>query len=339
MSRALVTGGAGFIGSHLAEALLRDGHQVRVLDNLSTGRLENLSAAREQVDLCIGDIRDLGTAARAVRGVEVVFHQAAVVSVSASVADPIHCEAVNVSGTLNLLLAARDAGVRRIIFASSCAVYGDPRTLPITESAVLEPLSPYGASKMAAELYLGLAGRLFGVEAVILRYFNVFGPRQDPSSPYAAVIPIFISRMLAGQPPILHGDGSQSRDFIYVDDVVRGNLLAAEAPALDGQVFNIASGRCHSLLELTTLLNDVLHTNLPPEYSFPRPGDIYHSWASVERAQAYLGFAAQVPFVEGLNRTASWHAEDHTPRANMCRANLDLAPTSLDANTGKGRMT
>ncbi len=260
MTVCLVTGGAGFIGSHLVEALLGRGHTVRVLDNFSTGDPANLAQVREQVRVFDGDITDLTTVQAAVQGVEVVFHQAALASVPRSVADPLATHHACVNGTLHVLLAARDAGVRRVVYAASSSAYGNSERLPKCESDPTLPLSPYAAAKLAGEQYCAAFSEVYGLETVRLRYFNVFGPRQSPDSPYAAVIPRFIEAMTAGRSPVIHGDGQQSRDFTFVADVVQANLLAAEAPGVSGQVYNIACGRRTSLLELVEHLNALLGT-------------------------------------------------------------------------------
>ncbi len=303
MKTVLVTGGAGFIGSHLVEALVERGERVRVLDNFSTGRRKNLAAVLSDIELLEGDLRDLATVRQAVDGVEVVFHHAAIPSVPASITNPAECEAVNVGGTLNLVMAGRDAGVRRVVYASSCAIYGDPDRLPVGEDFPPQPLSPYAVSKLTGEMYLALCQALYGIETVSLRYFNVFGPRQNPRSLYAAVVPIFIAAMSAGQSPTVYGDGEQTRDFIYVGDVVRANLLAAEAPGAAGAIVNIASGERHTVNELVQRLNALLGTQIEPAHAAPRPGDIVHSWAAVDRARSSLGFSAAVSFQEGLKHT------------------------------------
>lgn len=303
----LVTGGAGFIGSNIVEELLRRGERVRVLDNFSTGKRENLAAFQERIELVEGDLRDLSTVRRAVEGVDYVLHQAALPSVPRSVDDPLENDAVNVTGTLNLLVAARDAGVRRVVFASSCAVYGDEPTLPKREDMLPQPKSPYAVSKLAGEHYCRAFSEVYGLETVALRYFNVFGPRQDPASDYAAVIPLFITRMLRGQAPTIHGDGLQSRDFVYVADVVQANLLAATVPGVAGHVFNIAGGERYTLLDLIRVLNDVLGTDIVPVHDAPRPGDVRHSQADIGAAQQALGYRVVVDFAEGLRRTVEWY--------------------------------
>ena len=262
----LVTGGAGFIGSHLVDALLRDGKQVRVLDNLATGKIDNLRETLDAIDFIEGDVRDAAVVAGATRGVDVVLHQAALPSVPRSIQDPIATNDVNVNGTLNVLLAARDAGVKRVVVASSSSVYGNSPTLPKVETMPVEPLSPYAVSKLAQERYAQAFTEVYGLPTISLRYFNVFGPRQDPTSQYSAVIPKFISMMLQGKRPTIYGDGTQSRDFTYIDNVVRANLLAAEAPKSVNGYFNIACGERYSLLQLVETLNELLGTNLEPEF-------------------------------------------------------------------------
>ena len=305
----LVTGGAGFIGSHIVTELVARGEDVRVLDDFSTGRRENLAHVQGEFELIIGDLRDLDVVRRAVQGVEVVLHQAALPSVARSVREPLVTNEANVTGTLNLLVAARDAGVRRVVYASSSAVYGDSPTLPKIETMPSAPKSPYAVAKLAGELYAQVFVQLYGLETVSLRYFNVFGPRQDPTSQYSAVIPIFITAMLRGQRPPVEGDGLQSRDFTYVANVVHANLLAATTPAVSGEVFNIACGMRFNLLELISLINELLGTNLEPTFGPPRPGDVRHSQADIARARDRLGFQVLVDFREGLRRTVEWYRE------------------------------
>jgi UDP-glucose 4-epimerase len=302
MEACLVTGGAGFIGSHLVEALLARGRHVRVLDNFSTGDPANLAAVRDDVEVIDGDITDRTALTAALRGVAVVFHQAALASVPRSVADPAATHEACATGTLNVLLAARDAGVRRVVYAASSSAYGNSARLPKRESDSTAPLSPYAVAKLAGEHYCAAFSEVYGLETVRLRYFNVFGPRQSPDSPYAAVIPLFLREMLAGRSPRVHGDGEQSRDFTFVDDVVRANLLAAEAPGVSGRVYNIAGGRRVSLLQLVATLNALLGTDISPAHGPPRPGDVRHSQADISRAAADLGYGPRVSIEAGLRR-------------------------------------
>lgn len=303
--RVLVTGGAGFIGSHLVRALLARGDQVRVLDNYSTGRRENLAGLSGSLSVLEGDLRDPDAVDEAARGVEQIFHQAAMVSVPQSTHDPVACTAVNVQGSLNVFDAARRTGVTRVIAASSCAVYGDSDALPLAEDGEITSLSPYAASKRAMEVYAEMYARTFDLPVVSLRYFNVYGPGQNPASDYAAVIPIFIRRALEGRPLIVHGDGSQQRDFIYVGDVVRANLLAAAAPLEPGEVFNVCTGEATSLIDLVKSLSRELPGALETEFSEARAGDIYRSLGNPARAAELLGFNAQVSLAEGLHHTVS----------------------------------
>ena len=305
MALYLVTGGAGFIGSHIVEELARRGERVRVLDNFSTGRRANLQSEIEVIE---GDIRDRETARRAMAGVDYVLHQAAVASVQSSVADPPTTNEVNVTGTLNVLIAAREAGVKRMVYASSAAVYGNHPALPKREDMPTETLSPYAASKLAGEAYCRAFCEVYGLPTVALRYFNVFGPRQDPNSQYAAVIPKFITRMSQGKRPVIHGDGLQSRDFIYVANVAQANLLACQAQAAVGQVCNVASGKQINLLDLVGTLNQVMGIDLQPDFDAPAPGDVKHSVADVSRLRELTGWEEQVSFAEGLRRTVEWYA-------------------------------
>jgi UDP-glucose 4-epimerase len=306
----LVTGGAGFIGSHLVERLLRDHPTatVRVLDDFSTGSMQNLpfaEAAGRRLEIVRGDIRDLGSVERAMAGVSVVFHQAAMRSVPRSVADPLGANLSNVNGTLHVLEAARRGGVRRVVYASSSSVYGDGPALPKREDQAPAPISPYAVSKAAGEQYASVWHRLYGVETVGLRYFNVFGPRQDPASEYAAVIPRFILWALRGQPLEVHGDGEQSRDFTYIDNVVEANCLAAEAPGATG-VFNVGCGDRVSLLEIAARLQALLDRPVERRHTPPRAGDVLHTLADVARAKRLLGYTPLVPFDEGLQRTVDY---------------------------------
>ncbi len=302
----LVTGGAGFIGANLVEALVRSGHRVRVLDNFSTGSRENLREVEDRIEVVEGDIRDAAVLRRAMRGVEYVSHQAALRSVPRSVDDPLSSDEVNVHGTLQVLMAAREAGVRRVVYASSSSVYGDSPVLPKQEDAPVAPLSPYAVSKLAGELYCRVFARLYGLETVALRYFNVFGPKQDPNSPYAAVIPLFIRAALTGEPAEVHGDGTQSRDFTYIDNVVEANLLALHRPGIAGEVFNVACGERHSLLEILDLLAAFVGHPIRRRHTPPRPGDVRHTHASIEKGLRMLGYRPSVGFAEGLQRTFAY---------------------------------
>lgn len=306
MAHVLVTGGAGFIGSHLVEALIRRGDRVRVFDNFSTGRRENVEHLLNDIELIEGDLRDFDAVRRAVAKVEVVFHQAALASVQRSVDDPMTTNAVNVTGTLHVLMAARDAGVRRVVFASSSSVYGDTPTLPKVETQAPQPLSPYAVSKLAGEQYCMAFSVVYGLPSIALRYFNVFGPRQDPHSEYAAVIPRFVDRMVRGLPPIIYGDGLQSRDFTYIENVVDANLAAAAAPADFSAVLNVGAGERTSLLDLAAQINHVLGSRLTPEHHPPRAGDVRHSQASIEAIAHFLGYTPRVTLSEGLTRTIEW---------------------------------
>jgi len=303
----LVTGGAGFIGSNLVRALLDRGRTVRVLDNFATGFRENLEEVADRIDLHEGDIRDPDVCRRAADGAAVIYHQAAVPSVPRSMNDPQTSFDANLVGTHNMLMAARDAGVRRFVFAASSSAYGAGDELPKRETMPLFPLSPYAASKAAGELYVSTFHRAFGLEAVSLRYFNVFGPRQDPSNQYAGVIAAFATRMLRGQPPVIFGDGTQSRDFTFVENVVHANLLAADAPALAGQVVNIGCGDRTDLNAMVGHFNAVLGTDFAPLYEPPRPGDVKHSLADISAARQLLGYEPKVLFKEGLERTVRWY--------------------------------
>jgi len=301
--RVLVTGGAGFIGAHIAEALLRRGDEVRILDNFATGSRTNLDHLQGEVELLEGDLRSYERVHNAVRGCEAVLHQGALPSVPRSVQDPLTSSEINIGGTLNVLLTARDEGVRRVVAASSSSVYGDTPGLPRVESMAASPLAPYAVSKLAAEQYCLSFNRVYGLESVALRYFNVFGPRQDPNSQYSAVIPKFIVALKDGIPPEIYGDGEQSRDFTFVEDVVRANLLAIDAPDAAGNAFNIAAGHEHSLNELVATLNRLIGSDVEPVYRPPRPGDVRHSLADISLAQRLLGYEPAVSFEDGLELT------------------------------------
>ncbi len=313
MANYLVTGGGGFIGSHIVGALLEAGHEVRVLDNFSTGRRENLKEYLDNIRLYEVDIRDLPAVKEAVANVDYVLHQAALPSVPRSVADPLTSFQVNENGTLNLLLAARDAGVKRVVFASSSSLYGDSPSLPKVEDMGYNPLSPYAINKAAGELYCKNFYRLYGLETVALRYFNVFGPRQDPASQYAAVIPNFISAMIEKQSPTIFGDGEQSRDFTYIENVVWSNIRAATAPGAAGEIFNIAAGCRITVNELFYKLKDILQSEIEPIYAPPREGDIKHSLAGIDKAEKLLGYKTLVTFEQGLKKTAEWFS----PQASL----------------------
>ena len=302
----LVTGGAGFIGSHVAERLLKDGMRVRVLDNFSTGRRDNLAfaaGAGDALEVIDGDLRDLATVERAVRGADVIYHQAAMRSVPRSVDDPLGANENNVTGTLHVLEAARRHGVKRVVFASSSSVYGENPELPKREDQAPAPISPYAVSKAATEHYARVWTRLYGLETVGLRYFNVFGPRQDPKSEYAAVIPRFILWALRGEPLEVHGDGQQSRDFTYIDNVVEANILAGQAPDATGEAFNVGCGDRISLLEVVAMLESVLGHPLERRHAPTRGGDVLHTLADVAKAKRLMGYAPLIGFAEGFRRT------------------------------------
>lgn len=310
MSLYLVTGGAGFIGSHVAEKLVRLGERVRVLDNFLTGKKENIASFLDQVELIEGDIRDFDVCRLACQGVDYVLHQAALPSVPRSVADPATSNEINITGTLNLLRAAREAGVKRFVFASSSSVYGDDDSLPKKEGREGRPLSPYALSKLTGEHYCRLFFQLYGLSTICLRYFNIFGPRQDPYSQYAAVIPNFIFRLLRGEPVVIFGDGEQSRDFTYVANVVEANLLAVKAGnKVSGEVFNIACGQKITVNALAAEVSRLLGAEREPVYADPRPGDIRHSLADISRARQTLGYEPRYGFNEGLRETVNWFRE------------------------------
>lgn len=310
MKTYLVTGGAGFIGSHLAEELVRRGEKVRVLDSFITGKRENVAPFRNFIELIEGDIRDLETCQRALRGVDYVLHQAALISVPRSISDPLLNHDVNINGTVNVLLASYEAKVKRFVFASSAAVYGDSQAFPLKEGHEGALLSPYALSKIAGEKYCQLFYQLYGLETVCLRYFNVFGPRQDPFSAYASVIPLFISKILSEERPQIYGDGEQSRDFVFVADAVEANLRGVEAPeeAL-GEVFNIASGERTTINTLVREISELTSAPVMPLYTDPRPGDILHSFADIGKARSLLGFQPQVGLKQGLRKTMQCFGE------------------------------
>lgn len=307
MATYLVTGGAGFIGSHIAEALAARGDEVRVLDSLITGNLKNLAEFQHRVTVFQGDIRDPQMVAEAVQGVECVFHQAALASVPLSVEKPLEVHEACVTGTLNVLNQARLAGVRRVVYAASSAAYGDRAAASKRESDLPQPLSPYATAKLAGELYCEAFYNTYGLETVALRYFNIFGPRQDPHSAYSAVIPLFITRLLSNQRPLVYGDGLQSRDFTYVANAVHANLLAADAPNAVGKVMNIANGRATTLLELIDMLNAILGTEVKPQHELPRIGDVRDSMADITLARQLLGYDPLVGMEEGLRRSIEYY--------------------------------
>ena len=304
---ALVTGGAGFIGSHLVEALISAGCRVAVLDNLSTGNSRNLKHLDGKFSLFQDDIRNQKALYAAAQDCQVIFHLAAVVSVPQTIEDPIESAAINEMGSLSVFETAREKKVQRVVFSSSCAVYGDDPRLPKLEDMAPKPLSPYAVQKLAAEYYAQMFYDLHGLETTVLRYFNVYGPRQDPSSPYSGVISIFMTKALLNEPAVIFGDGNQSRDFIYVQDVVRANLLAATIKGAGGQVMNIGSGKSVAINQLWEKICALSGQNLEPEYAPKRPGDIVESVAGIESAGARLGFECEIPFEKGLEATFEWY--------------------------------
>jgi len=302
-TKYLVTGGAGFIGSHIAEALLNQGETVRVFDNIATGRQVNLQALQGHIQFIQGDLRDFDSVKAAMEGIEVVFHQGALASVPRSIADPVGSLETNINGTQNVLLAARDAGVRRVVYASSSSVYGDTPTLPKREDMPTNPMSPYAIQKLTGELLCSVFTPIYGVETVALRYFNVFGPRQDPNSQYAAVIPRFLTALLEKRRPIVFGDGEQTRDFTYIANVVQANLLAANAPDAVGFAMNIGCSEQVSLNTLLRIAGELLGVAVEADYREPRPGDVRHSLADIRLAERLLGYRPTVKFHEGLAHT------------------------------------
>jgi len=312
MTRYLVTGGAGFIGTNLVRYLHSAGHEVRIFDNFSTGSRTNLSERltenqRQGIDIVEGDLRSAEACRQAVVGVDYVLHQGAMPSVQRSVLDPVTSHETNATATLNMLVAARDANVKRFVYASSSSIYGDSPTMPKTEEMIPRPKSPYATAKLAAEHFCRIFYELYGLETVCLRYFNVFGPYQDPSSHYSAVIPLFIKSMLAQKSPMIYGDGTQSRDFTFVANNVHANMLATTTPAVGGQVFNIACGKRYSLLDLISALNDILGSQIEPQFEAGRKGDVKHSLADIRKAEKDLGYSVQVDFIEGLKKTVAWY--------------------------------
>ena len=307
MDTYLVTGGAGFIGSHIVDALVKNGEKVRVIDNLSTGNAANLEHLINDIEFIEGDIRDTNLLDKAMKGVDFCFHEAALPSVARSVEDPITVNQVNIDGTLNLLFAAKKNKVKRFIYAGSSSAYGDSPSLPKKEDMKPHPLSPYAVSKLTGEYYCGVFYSVYGLETLCLRYFNVFGPRQDPNSQYAAVIPKFITCFLRNTSPQIYGDGTQSRDFTYIDNVVYANMLAAKAKSTSGQVLNIACGRRTSLNDLVELLKNLLSSKVSPDYAEPRSGDIKHSLADISEVRHILGYSPKTSFEQGIKKTIEWH--------------------------------
>jgi len=307
--RALVTGGAGFIGSHLVDALVAEGWRVAVLDNLSTGTEINLASVMDDITFIKGDIRDRQILEKAVEDCSVIFHLAAVVSVPQTIDHPVESALINDLGTLHVLEEARKKNIKRVVFSSSCAVYGDDPQLPKKETMYLKPASPYALQKMTAEHYMRLGCELYGLEAVSLRYFNVYGPRQDPSSPYSGVISIFMKMAVERKSPVIYGDGNQSRDFIYVKDVVKANLLAAASDQARGKIVNIGTGSSVRINQLWDMICSLNGLTIKPQYQPSRPGDIYASVANVECAKSFLGFEHDYPFEKGLERTYAWYKQ------------------------------
>ncbi len=306
MATYLVTGGAGFIGSHMVEELVRRGETVRVLDNLATGKTANLARVAGRIDFQEADIRDLAAISPHFKDTQYVIHLAALPSVARSVDDPLTANEVNVTGTLNVLLAARDAGVKRLVFAASAAAYGDNPTMPRVETLTPDPLSPYALAKVAGEYYCRVFTTIYGLETVALRFFNIFGPRQNPDSPYTGVLSKFVPAYERGSTPVIFGDGEQSRDFTYVDNVVDATLRACTAPAAAGKVINVGVGRSYTLNQTIAILNHIFGQNVEPRYGPPRPGDARDSLADISLARRLLGYEPLVSFEEGLRRTVEW---------------------------------
>lgn len=313
MAKCLVTGGAGFIGSHLVDGLVKKGHQVRVFDNLSTGKKENLAEVSSKVELIIDDLRNRKALEKACQGIDYIFHVAALRAVLRSVDDPSETNDVNVTGTLNLLLAARQKAVKRVVFSSSSAIYGETEKFPSEETDLPQPESPYAASKIMGEYYCKIFTSLYGLETVSLRYFNVFGPRQNPESKYSTVIPIFIDSLLKGISPEVHWDGKQSRDFHYIDSVIRANLSAMSAKNVAGEVFNIGSSEEHSILEIFEALKQILKIkNIQPTFKPKREGDVRRTLADTSKAKRLLNFKIGTTFLEGLEKTVKWFLQSET---------------------------
>ena len=311
MKKYLVTGVAGFIGSALVRALIQHGDQVRGLDDFSTGKPENIAGLESHLDFRESSLLDAAALAGACQGVDCIFHQAAIPSVPKSMAEPQLTNSVNVEGTLNLLMAARDAGVKRVVYAASSSAYGESEALPKHEDMVPRPISPYAVQKLTGEHYMGVFAKVYGVETVSLRYFNIFGPRQDANSQYSAVLAKFITLMLQGQSPTIYGNGEQSRDFTFIDNAVHANLLAAAAPAAEvsGKVFNVATGKRFSLNQIYQMLQEIIGFSGAVQYAPARAGDVMHSLADISQAQKHLGYSPLVDFQEGLKRTVDWYRE------------------------------
>jgi len=307
IKRALVTGGAGFIGSHITDALVSNGCQVAVIDNLSTGKLSNLEHVKDKIKFYKGDILDQVILEKAVKNCDVIFHQAAIVSVPWSVENPVDSAMVNEMGTLSVLESARKNNVRRVVSASSSAVYGDDPQLPKSENMALKPLSPYAVQKLTGEYYSGLYYKLYGLETVCMRYFNVYGPRQDPTSPYSGVISIFMSNAVSQKTPVIYGDGNQYRDFVFINDVVRANLLAASTDGARGEVFNVGTGKYVTINGLWEMACELSGLNIKPEHESPKPGDIVESVANIDHAQKILKYKPEYSFKNGLEITFNWY--------------------------------
>ncbi|OQX84436.1 MAG: LPS biosynthesis protein WbpP [Candidatus Latescibacteria bacterium 4484_7] len=309
MARYLVTGGAGFIGSNIVEELVGRGEDVVVLDDLSTGKMENIEPFIDRIDFIKGDIRDGDMVEKAMNGVDFVLHQAALASVPRSIENPVLVNDVNIGGTIMVLEKAREAGVKRVVYAASSSAYGDTEVLPKTESMLPMPLSPYAVSKLTGEYYCSVYYNVYGLSTIALRYFNVFGPRQDPKSQYAAVIPIFITSLLTDRSPTIFGDGEQSRDFTFVSNVVKANLLAAESENAMGQTINVACGDRYTLNELYAILKKLTGKDVDPIFADPRPGDVKHSQADINLAEKLIDYHPEVSFEEGLEKTVEWYEE------------------------------
>ena len=322
MATCLVTGGAGFIGSHLVEALVCEGHTVRVLDNLSTGTLANLAGVRGRIEFIDGDVCDPATIRSVMQGIDLVFHLAAATSISRSMADPLEFHRICATGTLQVLSAALECNVRRVVYSASSSVYGDSDPRAKRESDPLVPRTPYAAAKLAGEQYCQMFHETFGLETVCLRYFHVFGPRQSTGGPYAGVIPLFIDALLDGMPPLIYGNGAQSRDFTYVENVVRGTLLAAESPAAAGKVYNIACGRSVTLLDLVETLNNLLGLSIAPHFIPPRAANFRHSHADIALARSELGYDPFVEFEDGLRRCVEQYRAGRSVAASPVRSAL-----------------